>query len=361
MKKILTFGILLLFLLMTVSSANETYLENKSINPMSFGNILYVGGNGTGNYSSIQDAVNDAIDGDTVFVYDNSSPYYENLIVNKSINLIGENKNTTVVDGSGSGDVVSVSADFVNINWFTIQNSGNDGHDSGVEIHSNYCNISDNFLENNRVGIFLLNSNNIIISNSNFYNNDYVALYIEQSNNNIITNNVIFSCGLIPSPTDIYLDSSSNNIISKNKISIYLDDDEPSGASVNIFGGSNNTISGNYLCSGCSLWLTNTSHTIASGNTMVFSVFGVVHWINHNISIIHNNFFKNHSEVLDRYVCCLDFDLSDDLWDGNYWNRPRLLPKPIFGIKIIELRKNRMFPWINFDWHPAKEPYDIEV
>jgi len=346
---------------MNISSVNGIYLEKHSIKPMSLGNTLYVGGNGTGNYTRIQDAIDNSSDGYTIFVYDDSSPYIENVVIGKPIKLIGEDKNKTVIDGSGWRHVVSVSADFVNINGFTIQNSGNTNRDSGVEIHSNYSNISDNFLENNRVGIFLYSSNNNIISNSNFYNNDYVAIYIKQSNNNIITNNVIFSCGLIPSPTDIYLDSSSNNIISKNKISIYLDDDEPSGASVNIFGGSNNTISGNYLCSGCSLWLTNTSHTIASGNTMVFSVFGVVHWINHNISIIHNNFFKNHSEVLDRYVCCLDFDLSDDLWDGNYWNRPRLLPKPIFGIKIIELRKNRMFPWINFDWHPAKEPYDIEV
>ena len=46
---------------------------------------LYVGGSGLGNYTSIQDAINDSVDGDTVFVYDEGSPYYENLVVNRSI------------------------------------------------------------------------------------------------------------------------------------------------------------------------------------------------------------------------------------------------------------------------------------
>ena len=60
---------------------------------------LYVGGVNPGNYSKIQDAINDSVDGDTVYVFDDSSPYYENIIVDKSINLIGEDKNTTVIHG----------------------------------------------------------------------------------------------------------------------------------------------------------------------------------------------------------------------------------------------------------------------
>lgn len=46
------------------------------------GNKLYVGGTAN-NYTRIQDAINAANDGDTIFVYDDSSPYYENLIINK--------------------------------------------------------------------------------------------------------------------------------------------------------------------------------------------------------------------------------------------------------------------------------------
>ena len=73
------------------------------------GKTLYVGGSGEGNYTKIQDAIDDASDGDTVFVYDDSSPYYENVIVDKSINLIGEDKETTVVDGGRIGSVVIVT------------------------------------------------------------------------------------------------------------------------------------------------------------------------------------------------------------------------------------------------------------
>jgi hypothetical protein len=45
------------------------------------GKTLYVGGDGDGNYTRIQDAIDNASDEDTVFVYDDSSPYYENVVV----------------------------------------------------------------------------------------------------------------------------------------------------------------------------------------------------------------------------------------------------------------------------------------
>jgi len=63
------------------------------------GNTLYVGGSGPNNYTTIQSAINDSTDGYTVFVYDDSSPYYENIIINNSIQLLGESKDTTVVNG----------------------------------------------------------------------------------------------------------------------------------------------------------------------------------------------------------------------------------------------------------------------
>jgi len=75
MRKIITLGIMLLFLGMTISSSTEIYLEKQSTIATLGGNTLYVGGSGPGNYTSIQDAIDDASDGDTVYVYDDSSPY----------------------------------------------------------------------------------------------------------------------------------------------------------------------------------------------------------------------------------------------------------------------------------------------
>ena len=63
------------------------------------GNTLYVGGSGPNNYTKIQDAIDDAEDGDTIFVYDDSSPYLEDFVIYKSVTLMGENRNTTILDG----------------------------------------------------------------------------------------------------------------------------------------------------------------------------------------------------------------------------------------------------------------------
>ena len=96
-KKILAVIVFLLFMGMNVVSSTGTVVEKKSTIPISDGNILYVGGSGGGNYSTIQSAIDDANSGDTVFVYDDSSPYYENIEIDKSINLIGENRETTKI------------------------------------------------------------------------------------------------------------------------------------------------------------------------------------------------------------------------------------------------------------------------
>ena len=49
-------------------------------------------------------------------------------------------------------------------------------------------------------------------------------------------------------------------------------------------------------------------------------------------------------------------------FEGNYWGKSRLFPKPIIG--SIMYKKDTqaptiVLPWLMFDWHPAKEPYDI--
>ena len=62
-------------------------IENKMA---TINNILYVGGSGPNNYTSIQQAIDAAHNGDTIFVY--SGVYYEHVRIYKSINLMGENE-----------------------------------------------------------------------------------------------------------------------------------------------------------------------------------------------------------------------------------------------------------------------------
>ncbi|HID25329.1 MAG TPA: hypothetical protein EYP23_02545, partial [Thermoplasmata archaeon] len=127
------------------AAVNHATFISLSIGDHGFGGkTLYVGGTGPNNYTKIQDAIDNASSGDTVFVYDDSSPYHENLFVNKTISLVGEDKNTTIIDGKKQGDVVYVSADSVNITGFTIRNSSISYPAAGVNIHST-ADISSNF------------------------------------------------------------------------------------------------------------------------------------------------------------------------------------------------------------------------
>jgi len=106
--------------------------------PTAKGDTLYVGGSGPNNYTKIQDAIDNASNGDTVFVYNGT--YNEGLNVNKSIDLIGEDKNTTIIKGSNWGLVVFISADYVIFSNFTIQNQNPYYSSSGIMLNSN-CSI----------------------------------------------------------------------------------------------------------------------------------------------------------------------------------------------------------------------------
>jgi parallel beta-helix repeat protein len=121
-----------------------------------------------GAFTSIQDAINASKDGDTVFVY--SGTYYENAVVNKTINLTGENRDNTIIDGGEYQDVVKITADWINMSGFTLKNSGSAGYpdyDVGLELNnSNHCSVFNNNVSNNWFGIWLSYSlNNSIICN----------------------------------------------------------------------------------------------------------------------------------------------------------------------------------------------------
>jgi hypothetical protein len=152
---------------MSISPSVAIDTVKESSIPSSNGKTLYVGGTEEENYTTIQSAIDDANPGDTVFVYDESSPYYENVRVNKRINLIGENKNTTIINSIESGtpvvDIVP-KADNVLVSGFTIT----DGY----------------------IGIYIYTNNNIIQGNKIVFNG-YGIETARDANNNVITDNII--------------------------------------------------------------------------------------------------------------------------------------------------------------------------
>lgn len=288
------------------------------------GNTFYVGGGGPGNYTSIQAAINDTVDGDTIFVYDYLSPYYENLIVTKGIFLIGENRDTTIIDGSGDSNVIYIDADNVYVSGFTIQNSGLKFPYGGINIRSNYSTIYDNILENNFYGIDMYYSENNHITNNNILNNNQCGIYLEGSSNNSISENLIDNQ---PYNGIGFYNSTNNNNIFNNTIL-------------------NNGYSGVRTtdCSGNNIF----------SNMISNNLVGVRIEYSTNTNILNNNLIEN--KFKEAHFVGDVLSIYTNVWDGNYWTRPRLFPKPILGRSGIILM---MLPWINFDWHPAIEAYDL--
>ncbi|MBU0497889.1 MAG: right-handed parallel beta-helix repeat-containing protein [Candidatus Thermoplasmatota archaeon] len=287
---------MLLFLGVIVAPSLSA-LNDTKIQTLSNGNTLYVGGSGPGNYTRIQDAIDNATDSDTVYVYDDSSPYYEHLLIETSITLIGENKKTTIIDGNMIGTAIMyVNANYVNIYGFTIQNSGNSKqNDYGIRLfNANDCSIFDNIFENNDICIML------------WHNCDY----------NIISNNTITN-----SDTGVYLAGSSYNTITYNKI-------QYTGRGIRVAGvGYPEPIS---------------DHNSIHHNTIFDSTIGLLFHKNKNSVISKNNFIDNKINVFYTHAT------DDDKWTENYWNNPRVFPKLIPG-----------FFKISIDWHPAQTPYAI--
>jgi hypothetical protein len=134
-KKAFVYGLLLLFFTANVTSALNVNPAN-SPQPIPRGNWFYVGGMGPGNYTRIQDAIDNASDGDSIKVY--PGIYYENqIIINKALQIHGAEWATTIIDGSDAllasvGLVRIISNGDVTFQGFTVRNAGGpSGYGSG--------------------------------------------------------------------------------------------------------------------------------------------------------------------------------------------------------------------------------------
>jgi parallel beta-helix repeat protein len=124
-------------------------------------------------YLSIQEAINNSRQGDTIFV--KSGIYFEHIFVNKNgLRLVGENRDTTIIDGIGTDITVYMEANNTELSGFTLQNSGVNLTDSGIYLnHSFNNNISNNKISNNNLGIYLSSSSNCVLKNNNMTGNQY--------------------------------------------------------------------------------------------------------------------------------------------------------------------------------------------
>jgi parallel beta-helix repeat protein len=187
---------------------------------------------GDGDFVGLQEAVNAASPGDVIVV--TAGIFYEHVVLNKSVALHGENRSTCIIDGNGTGTVVTVNADCVEIMGFTIQQSG----DRGVGIlldRSDNNTIQGNMILSNYYGVWLNDSESNLIKDNLVHGNVW-GIGLEGSQHNVFeenivsyshlrglhfrgsSNNMVHGTNLTNNGEGIYLEFSSNNTLRSNNL-----------------------------------------------------------------------------------------------------------------------------------------------
>jgi parallel beta-helix repeat protein len=327
-------------------------------------------------YATIQEAIDaDAtLNGHVIRV--DAGTYYENVVVYKSVSLIGENRFSTVIDGRALGSVVNITASNVTVTGLTIRNSkyGYGGvhvyHSSGDNVSGNIvkdnyngiymygCNDSivwDNDVLGNEYGIHLYGSINVNIS-GNIASNNMNGIHLDvSSNDTVVDNNVTLSGG-----NGIYLYGSSNNtllgnvlssspgrgigfqysfnntivsnVVSNNGYGIYsygsggnvLSDNTAtfnSESGMLLFGSRDNTVTGNGISDNTfGIWFIDSDGNGISGNNVTSnSKYGVRLWNSSSNTFFHNNFMNNLVKNVEQPTNTSILNLWDNGAEGNSW------------------------------------------
>jgi parallel beta-helix repeat protein len=286
-------------------------------------------------YPTIQGAINNASEGDTMLAL--SGTYYEHVVVNTTISLIGENKSNTIIDGNETGNVVTITANNVNFTGFTVRNSGSPwSYASGIYIGSSSdSNISNNIITSSNYGIMFESSNHNTLSGNNITNNDYYGIMLRDSYSNKITKNTITANDDDGIRVYYYSQNNTiaNNTITNNEEGIHLWYYSQNNTIANnmitanngygvflLDSSNNNTIANNMITAnnGYGVGIGDAYNSKITNNTITNNDGGIrVHGSSNN-TFYHNNLIGNANQVY-----CSD---SVNVWDdgypcgGNYWS-----------------------------------------
>jgi parallel beta-helix repeat protein len=143
---------------------------------------------GVGDYESIQAAIDNASSGDTIIVQ--PGIYYENITLNKTLNLTGSGAEDTIIYGEQVATVLFINANWSNVTGFTI--TGYWSY-SNILITGNNNLIRDCSLVGNVIGIGLKNSEYNVIKNCTCYANSGAGIYFGNSGHNEILDTNCFN------------------------------------------------------------------------------------------------------------------------------------------------------------------------
>jgi len=293
----------------------------------------YVNDDGGADFTSIQDAIDNASNGDFIEVWNGT--YSENIDVNKRLTIYSrDGAYVTIVKASNPNDhVFEVTSDYINISGFTIENAIG-RRKAGVYLNSvDHCNISNNNASNNYVGIWLDSSSiNMITSNSMKFNSWHGIYLFNSTNNNLANNEASFNENY-----GIFLTSSSNrNRLSKNNVSgnkyevypnagIFLD---------NVFKNTivNNNVSHN---DGFGIFVMWGNDNNLSNNLITFNnMSGIRIDVSRNI-VIHNTLSYNNEDGIFLYGA---YDCLIENNTASYNNKSGIAPEG--GSRNITIRNN---------------------
>jgi nitrous oxidase accessory protein len=241
-------------------------------------------------YPTIQAAVDHAAIGDTVQVA--PGIYYEHVNVNKSVTIVGENPQTTIVDGTTNGTIFDLDGSNIKISGFTIRNAGITGNaiaSSKETLTSDNDWISNNIITTSQYGVYLSYSTGNRIFSNTFINNVFAGISVNNAGSTNITANTI-----VGGAYGIRTVSSTNNMIVGNTISqssysIYL-----SSASTG------NTVRNNVLSGKTACVYSSSDSTTVDHNTLIDGASGV-YLYNCKSGSVYYNTFKNSSYGIRLY------------------------------------------------------------
>ena len=367
------------------------YVDDDNINGPWEGTIQFP-------YQYIQNAIDNAYNQDTIFVFNGT--YFENIFINISINLEGESKSNSMIDGRKINNTITINSENVKISNFTITNSSQDDKTlwwkAGIRITKSNCKINDNIIQNNLLGIFGKQVTNITIRNNMFYNDSinfypydtgnhghptlYLVYYTHNIFNNTVNGNPLI---YIKDKNDYEITSNVGQIIALNcsNIRIHNVTITHSDFSLMLINCVNCIIeNSNISHNDGALTLLQSNNNIIRNNTIIQDFHGIL--LDYNScgneiidnKILNNSFcgivcecYSNQNQIIrntfmnNKNKNAFVIFSNKNHWENNYWDNwigvkygfLSFLPKVIYGrFKDI----NFILPF-NFDLNPSIEPF----
>ncbi len=267
-------------------------------------------------YPTIQEAVNHASIGDTVFVRD--GVYDENVLIDQPLTLEGENSSSTMIIGTGGSNpnaVLTLAANNVKISGFTVESlnySNATMYAYGIWVEGNDCTITGNVIQNTYTGIFCSTQSSTTITQNTIESSHKNGICFYGGNQNNISGNNVTGNSVSGIEMAGYSNTISENNIQGNYRGIGL------GTTYSVVFGNNiesNTESGIFLAG---------SKNIISANNITSNKYGV--FVTPQLTapladeIFHNNLESNSYNAYDNSSALIESWDAGTKSGGNYWS-----------------------------------------